>query len=105
MTTQFKKDANGEVMGDVPSSVALDETYDASISGSTALTLNSATTIIEVTAIDKAILYKWGGTCSTSDFDGCVPANSSKLIPIPAAQTSIQFIEQAATAILVVVEF
>lgn len=105
MPTQFLKDANGEVIGDMPSAVALDETYDATISSSTALTLNASTTIIEVTAIDKAIFYKWGGTCSNSDFDGCVPANSSKLIPVPQGQTSIQFIEQAATAILAVVEF
>lgn len=104
-TAPFAKDANRNIVGDVPGCVALEETYDATISSSTALTLNAATTIIEVTAIDKAICYKWGGTCSTSDFDGIVPANTSKLIPVPYGQTSIQFIEQAATAILAVVEF
>lgn len=101
----FARDANRVVVGDLPASVALDETYDATISTSTALTLNASTTIIEVTAIDKAIFYKWGGTASSSDFDGIVPANSSKLIPVPNGQTSIQFIEQVATAILAVVEF
>lgn len=101
----FARDANRVVVGDLPASVALDETYDATISTSTALTLNASTTIIEVTAIDKAIFYKWGGAVSSSDFDGIVPANSSKLIPVPNGQTSIQFIEQAATAILAVVEF
>jgi len=103
--TQFAKDENRETYGDVPKAVALEETYDATISSSTALTLNTSTTIIEVTAIDKAIFYKWGGTAASTDFDGIVPANSSKLIPVPYGQTSIQFIEQAASAILAVVEF
>lgn len=103
--TQFARDENRQIIGDVPNTVALEETYDATISSSTALTLNTSATVIEITAIDKAICYKWGGTCSTSDFDGIVPANTSKLVPIPVGQTSIQFIEQAATAILAVVEF
>ncbi len=105
ITPPFARDANRFIVGDVPASVALEKTYDATISSSTSLTLNASTTIIEVTAIDKAICYKWGGTCSTSDFDGIVPSNTSKLIPVPVGQTSIQFIEQTATAILAVVEF
>lgn len=98
-------DTNRRTLQGLPASVALDETYNATISASTALTLNAATTLLEITAIDKAICYKWGGTCSTSDFDGIVPANTSKLVPVPNGQTSIQFIEQAVTAILAVVEF
>jgi len=109
MTTplfQFGKDANGEAMNEtVPANVALEETYDATISSSTALTLNAATTLLEITAIDKAIFYKWGATASSTDFDGIVPANTSKMVPVPNGQSSIQFIEQAATAILAVVEF
>lgn len=109
MTTpsfSFGRDANGDVMNEtVPRAVALEETYDATISSSTALTLNAATTLLEITAIDKAIFYKWGATASSSDFDGIVSANTSKLVPVPNGQTSIQFIEEAATAKLAVVEF
>ena len=109
MTTpsfNFGRDAGGNAMIDtVPAAVTLKETYDATVSGSTAITLQTATTLLEVTAIDKAILYKWGGTVTTSDFDGVVPANTSKLVPVPNGQTSIQFIEEQATAHLVVVEF
>lgn len=105
MTISFFRDENGGILKTVPKKVAIEETYNATISSSTALTLNAATVLLEITAIDKAIFYKWGGTASATDFDGIVPANTSKLVPVPAGQTSIQFIEQAATAILAVVEF
>jgi len=105
MGFSFAKDDNGEAIVGVPNKVAIEETYDATISSATALTLNAATTLLEITAIDKAIFYKWGGTVSSSDFDGIVAGNTSKLVPVPVGQTSIQFIEQAATAILAVVEF
>lgn len=105
MGYNFAKDDNGEAIVGVPKKLAIEETYDATISSSTSLTLNSATILLEITAIDKAIFYKWGGTASSSDFDGIVAGNTSKLVPVPVGQTSIQFIEQAATAILAVVEF
>lgn len=98
-------DDNRNVVNSLPANVALEETYDATISSSTTLTLNASTTLLEITAIDKPIFYKWGGTASSSDFDGIVSANTSKLVPVPVGQTSIQFIEEAATAKLAVVEF
>jgi len=88
-----------------PSETTLEETYDATISSSTTVTLNSATKFIEVSAIDKGIFLKWGGTASSSDFDGFVPQNTSKIYAIPGGQTSVQFIEEATTAKLVVLEF
>ncbi len=95
----------------VPAVPALDETYDATISASTELTLNASTSLIEVAAIDKTILLKWGTTdVSTSDFDAVIPLNTVRTfyIPIDASTgvlyTAVNFIEQAATAILAVVE-
>ena len=105
MSVILFKDDNGNVLETIPASVALEETYDATISGSTTLTLNAATKLLEITAIDKAIFYKWGATAASTDFDGIVAANTSKLVPVPLGQTSIQFIEEAATAKLAVVEF
>lgn len=106
LSFNFGRDAGGNAMiSSLPAAVALEETYDATVSSSTALTLNVATTLLEITAIDKPIFYKWGGTAASTDFDGIVPANTSKLVPVPNGQTSIQFIEEAATAKLAVVEF
>ena len=95
----------------IPAVPALDETYDASISGSTELTLNASTSLIEVAAIDKTILLKWGtGDAATTDFDAVIPLNTVRTFYIPIDSTTglkytaVNFIEQAATAILAVVE-
>jgi len=85
-----------------PKAPTLEETYDASISASTEVTFATGTTYIEVTATDKGIFMKWGATASSSDFDEFIPANTSKRFPILSA--SAQFIEEAATAHLVVIE-
>lgn len=86
-------------------STPLAKTYDASVSSSTSVTLNANTTAIEVTAIDKALLMKWGATASTSAFDAVIPANTSKVFSVPRGTTTVQFIEQAASAVLVCIEF
>jgi len=95
-----------------PTSKPLAVTYDATISGSTQITLNAKTTGIEVTAIDKTILMKWGTTdVSTTDFDHAIPLNTTRqfVVPIDSSTgvkyTAVNFIEQAATAILAVSEF
>lgn len=88
-----------------PPVAVLEETYDATISSSTEITLNAATTLIEVAAIDKTILLKWGADdCSTSDFDEVIPLNTVRTFYVPAGVTKVNFIEQAATAILAMVE-
>jgi len=79
-------------------------TYDATISGSTTVSLNAGTTYIEVSAIDKGIFLKWGATASASSFDEFISANSTRLYVVPVGQTSVQFIEESATAKLVVIE-
>lgn len=105
---QLGIDGNRTTLSSVPSApkgVALEETYDATISSSTSITLNTSATFIEVSAIDKGIFLKWGGTASSTDFDGFIPQNTSKVFPIPVSQTTVEFIEEAATAKLVVVEY
>lgn len=94
-----------------PAVAVIEETYDATISSSTELTLNAATTLIEVSAIDKTIFLKWGTSdVSTSDFDEVVSLNTTRQFIVPtdattnARYTAVNFIEQAATAILAVVE-
>jgi len=79
-------------------------TYDATISSSTAITLNAATTKIEVTAIDKTILLKWNATASTAAFDEAIPANTSKVFRRPKGSTTANFIEEVATAKLICIE-
>ena len=87
-----------------PKSATLDETYDATISASTALTLNASTVAIEVTAIDKGIFLKWDATATSSDFDEYIGANLTRQYVVPDNVTTANFIEETATAKLVVVE-
>lgn len=79
-------------------------TYDATISTSTSLTLNAGTTSLLVSAIDKGVFLKWGGTASSSSFDEFISANTTVLYIRPNGQTSVQFIEESATAKLVILE-
>lgn len=101
----YSRDDNGVPIETVMGGAPLEETYDATISASTAVTLNTATKVIEVTAIDKGVFLKWGATASSGDFDGFIAPNTSKLFSVPVGQTSVQFIEESATAKLVVLEY
>ena len=89
----------------VPGFESLAVTYDATISASTEIVLNAATTMISVTAIDKTILMNWGASdASTTVFDEVIPLNSTRHFYVPLGVAAVNFIEQAATAILVCVE-
>lgn len=80
-------------------------TYDATISGNTAVTLNANTTGIEVSAVDKGIFLRWDGTASSSAFDGYIAPNTTKVFMVPRGSVTANFIEAAASAILIVIEF
>lgn len=87
-------------------SPTLGKTYDATISSSTSVSLATGASTIQVSAIDKGIFMKWGGTASNSDFDEFIPANTSKVFVIPTATvyTTVEFIEETTTAKLVVIQ-
>ena len=91
---------------------ALEETYDSSISGSTEITLNAATTIIEVTSFAKGLFLKWGTSdAASTDWDHCVAQDTTRLFIVPvdtstgARYTAFNVIEQAASAAVAVSEF
>ena len=96
-------------MADFPKSSRVESlavTYDASISASTEITLNTSTTRIEVCAIDKTVLLNWGTTdASTTVWDHAIPLNTVLSFDVPTGVTAVNFIEQAATAILAVAEY
>lgn len=79
-------------------------TYDSTISSSTSITLNSGTTYIIVSAIDKGIFLKWSGVASSSSFDEFIPANQTNIYVVPINTTTVQFIEETATAKLICIE-
>lgn len=87
-----------------PKSPTLVATYDATISSSTLLTLNTSTSTIEVSAIDKGVFLKWGAVASSSSYDEFIPANSTRVYVVPTGQTIVQYIEESATGKLSVIE-
>lgn len=97
-------DGNSRTVNITPTGVPLATTYDATISSSTAITLNASTTYIEVSAVDKGIFMKWGATAASNSFDEFISPNTTRAYMVPQGKTTVQFIEQAATALLIVVE-
>lgn len=110
MPVPIPTDDNHAKVQITPSVVALATTYDATVSASTAVTFNSSTTLIEVCALDKAILMKWGTVAvTTSNFDEVIPANTVRHFYVPKQSSGVlytgaTFIEQAASAVLTVIE-
>lgn len=103
-------DANSKTVPLVPSVTALATTVDTTISSSTSISLNASTTFIEVNALSQGIYMKWGATASSSTFDEFIQSGSTRqyVVPINSATglryTTVQFIEQAASATLIVIE-
>lgn len=96
---------NGIPLSDTPAIQALAVTYDATVSASTEIVLNAGTTLLEVCAIDKAILLNWGADdASTTAFDEVIPQNTVRHFVVPSGVTAVNFIQQSATAILVCIE-
>lgn len=79
-------------------------TYDATISGSTTVTLNTGTTTIEVSAVLKGIFLKWAGTASSSLFDEYIAADKTRVYVVPTGVLTVQFIEESSAAHLIVIE-
>ncbi len=80
-------------------------TYDATVSGNTVVTLNALTTGIEVSTIAQGVFLRWDGTASSSAFDGYIAPNSTKVFMVPRGTVTANFIESAASATLIVIEF
>ena len=84
--------------------VTLATTYNASISSTTAVTLNSGATYIEVSAVAQGIFLKWGATASSSTFDEYISPSTTRQYVIPTGKTTVQFIEAVSGAILIVIQ-
>lgn len=80
-------------------------TYDATVSSNTAISLNTATTGIEVSTIAQGVFLRWDGAASSSAFDGYVAPNTTKVFMVPRGTVTANFIESASAATLIVIEF
>ncbi len=109
---QFRKNADGSLkwsdpigIESTPDVVALARTVDSSISSSTEIVLNPATTYIRVYAITKDVYLKWGtDDVTAANFDEVIPAGQVFSFLVPDGQTAINLIEREASATVIVVE-
>lgn len=89
-----------------PSVLAKARTVDASISSTTEITLNTATTYLKVYAIAKDVYLKWGTDAVTaSNFDQVIPAGQVMDMLVPENITAVNVIEREAGATVIVLEF
>ncbi len=88
-----------------PDVVALDRTFDATISASTEKVFNKATTIIRVYAIAKDVYLKWGtADVTASNFDEVIPAGQVFDFIVPEGITAVNVIEREAGATVIIIE-
>jgi len=104
------KDGANIAMQLTPAVIALAQTVNASISSSSSITFNAATTILRVYAISQDVYFKWGSTAVTSsNFDEIIPASQIVDLVVPkdstgTKYTTCKFIERTASATIVVIE-
>jgi len=102
---EMPRSANQETLQITPATTALAQTNDATISSSTEITLNSSTALIEVTAKTNGIYMKWGtDDVTSSNFDEYILGNTTRHYAVPSGETAVNFIEEAASATLIVIE-
>lgn len=93
-----------------PARIALARTVDASISSSTEVTLNGATTFVRVYAIDQDVYLKWGTSDVTaSNFDEVIPAGQIVDLVLPnqadgTRYTALNVIERVSGATVIIIE-
>lgn len=108
----FRKNEDGSlkhsqqpVIVGTPDVTALARTVDATISSTTEITLQPATTYLRVYAIAKDVYLKWGtADVTASNFDEVIPAGQIVDLIVPEKQTAINVIEREAGATVIVIE-
>lgn len=100
------KDRNGQTVPLSPATTALARTVDSTVSTSTEVTLNAATTLVRVYATAQDVYLKWGtDDVTASNFDHVCPAGQVVDLAVPASTTALNVIERAASAAVVVLEY
>lgn len=118
-TVPMPRDGNRKPFPLTPARIALARTVDATISSSTEITLNAATTILRVYALTQDVYLKWGtADVTASNFDEVIPANQIVDLVVPVDETAtlaaagvaqtlytaVNLIERTTTAGVIVIE-
>lgn len=88
----------------VPDTRALDRTVDSSISTATDVTMNAATKLIEVQAVNAGVFLKYDSGVTSGNFDEHIQADTMRHYVLPEGVTTISVLEDAASATVYVIE-
>ena len=85
-------DARGTAMHELPpDALTLQTTGSIPPVASSVITFSAGTTLIELTALNNSLAYKWGPDSviatagATANFNGIVPVNSTRRLVIPVS--------------------
>jgi hypothetical protein len=110
MSTELPTDGYGKAMQMTPRGVALARTVNSSLSSSSEITLNTATTFLRCYAISQDVYLRWGiENVNASTFDEIIPAGQVVDLVIPVDKygvtyTAFNVIERTASATIIVIE-
>lgn len=104
------RDDNRSPMQLAPTGAAKAVTLDTTISSSTEITLNAATTFLRIYATTQDVYFKWGtADVTSSNFDEIIPAG--QIVDLPMAvdssgvkYTAVNLLERSASAAIIVIE-
>lgn len=103
-TPNIPTELEGEMLPLTSDFAALARTYDTTISTATTVTLNVATRLLEVTAINQGVFLRYTTGVTSSNFDEYIHADQTRHYVVPFGVTDISVIEAAATANVVIIE-
>ena len=104
--TSLPRDANSTAMQLVPSKTALSTTVSDDISSALDITLNAATTFIEVNALEEGVFLRYASTASSASggHDEYIIANNVRNYIPPEGTTVISVIEDGSGAKVRIIE-
>lgn len=94
-------DANNKAMQLPPAKLALAQTIESTLTTAVDITLNAATSFIEVTALSGDVVLKYGTAATLSDFDEFITGTRSYIIPTGVTQISILEKDTGAAAVVI----
>lgn len=98
------KDRNNIPVYLSPAGEALARTVDTTISTATSITLNEATTFLEINATNGGVYLRYSADCSASNFDEFIQEGQTRHYIVPVYCTVISVLEASSGAGVVVIE-
>lgn len=110
LQVQVPKDSAQVSLPIVPSLQSLAVTNNGSLASAASITLQATTSLIEVNTLSQGVYMRWGAVPTTTAFDEYIQAGFTRHYVVPINPTTglrfttVQFLQQAASATVIVIE-